>query len=379
MKQMANANKLMQNKKGLDYYVATITIMAIFLLGFVVFSLFTKDYHLRSGLALGSEQFRILKTYANAEKALLFVDDSARLALEQAAVSYGKNGFFSSNPPCGGINGHSYWAKDNILPENSCVPLPVNPSGCYPYEETMKASLIGLFTPPFSSFISGFNEKSDVKVPFSYEPFEVKQGSTEIIGRAKEPVTISMPNIKYGVKPSFTEKLGRDVVADGNSIAAVAQSLVGNTEKDIRSVVSSIDGMSGLDWDENFPPPKKSYTCDYPTGTCSCCRLEEVCSEYKPEPNEKGEFVCKKKKFVDVLIGTGVEYTGVPYDEFDVLMSVKVNDPVSPTGHKRFFVYDEATKKVVLKELDYNFALNWIEAHPEDAKRSCVCSSGYEC
>src|SRR3989344_4042800 len=91
---------LLRNKRGMDYYVFIVSLVGVLMLSFITFSLFTKQYGLSSGLSTGTEQFRVLKTYAVAEKALLFVDNAAKLALEQAAYYYGKRGFYAADSPC---------------------------------------------------------------------------------------------------------------------------------------------------------------------------------------------------------------------------------------------------------------------------------------
>lgn len=383
---MMLALRFARNKKGLDYYTVTIAIVGLFLLGFIVFSLFTKQYALSSGLAFGTEQFKILKVYAAAEKALLFVDDSAKLALEQAAYKYGKSGFYYSGAPCGSNGGFNYWAKDAITAVDDCVP---KTTPCYPDEPMMKWTLSTFFYYDFYNFISSFNRASEIKIPFNYEPFSVRPvvGRTEVVGKSKDPVTIAIPNVKYEVKPSFRESIARDIIGDGNSVVAVARQLASKSEKDAKDIVSAADsGDAGkLDWDEKFPYNKKGDSCSYPSGSCSCCETVETCEEYEfdemgdPALDADGKMVCKKKGFSEVPVGDGTEHTRVLYDSIGIPMSVKVNDPASSTGHKQFFVYDETAKKVVLKELEYNFALNWIEAHPDKAKTCCSCGTGHPC
>ncbi|MBI2141360.1 hypothetical protein HYU16_02955 [Candidatus Woesearchaeota archaeon] len=375
------------NKRGMDYYVFIVSLVGVLMLSFITFSLFTKQYSLSSGLSTGTEQFRVLKTYAAAEKALLFADDAARLALEQAAYKYGKSGFYYSGAPCGSNGGYNYWAKDEILQKNDCVPQPANPSGCYPDEPMMKWTLSTFFYYDFYKFVSKFNSISEVKIPFNYEPFGVATGSTQIIGISKDPITISIPNVKYEVKPGFRESINRDLIGDGSSVVAVAKQLAGKSEKEAKKIVSSADSSDAgsLDWNEKFAYSKAKNSCLYAIGSCTCCETIETCEEYEfdeegnPVLDDDGKIICKKKGTSEVPVGDGTEYRTIPYDSFDIPMSVRVNDPASGTSHKQYLVYDEAAKKEVLKELEYNFAVNWIEDHPEDSTTSCSCGTGHPC
>lgn len=369
---------MLKSKKGFDVYAVIIMIVGIWILAFVTISMFAKNNRLETQLGLGEKQLGLLSTYAAAEKALLFVDDSAKLAIEQAAYKYGKSGFYYSGAVCGSSGDFSYWANDTIIPADDCVP---KTKQCYPDEPMLKWTLSTFFYYDLYDFISSFNSVSKIEIPFNYEqPFTVSPvvGRTEIVGISKEPVAITAPNVKYEVKPSFRESIARDVIGDGVSVVAVARQLAGEKEKDARSLVKAADGTGGLDWNEKFDYSKAESSCTYAIGSCACCETVETCEEGEDDP-DTGEFVCKKKGTSEVPVDDGTEYRTVPYDSFDIPMSVKVNDPDSGTGHRQFFIYDEAAKKVVLKELEYKFAVNWVEDHPEDSSTSCLCGTGHPC
>ncbi len=375
------------NKKGLNYYSPLIAIMGIAILGLILSNLFVKQYKLSSDFDIGREQFRILLTESSAEKVLLFVDNAARLALEQAVYNAANKGFRVTASPCSGKGGFEYWAQDKISADDNCVPKKSGPE-CYPGEGAMKTDIELLFKNTFTGFLAGFNSQKAIIIPPDYEKFSVSHadGMTEVLGTAKEPVTIKQANLEYEIKPNFRESVPGDVISEGNAVVEVAKQLVRKSKDDAKAVVSAADGVGGLDWDEKFDYQTTSTSCSFQTGSfCGCCKTEESCEEYKldaggnPVLDKDGNPVCAKKGTTEVPVGEGTEYTVVPYDLFNIPMSVKANDPASKTAHRQLLVYDETAKKPALKELSYDFALSWIEAHPENTKTSCACDIGHQC
>lgn len=340
---------VLKGKKGLDYYTVTVAIVGIFMLSFIVFSLFTKQYALSSGLPIGTGQFRLLKVYAAAEKALLFVDASARLALEQAAYKYGKNGFYVASSPCGGSGGFNYWSKDTMNSRNDCVSQTTQ---CYPGKAVMESTVAAFFTSGFSNFISSFNSNSEAEIPFDYGPFEVSNvvGRTEIVGKSKKPITIEVPNVKYEVKPSFRESIPVGVIAGGNEVIAGAKQLVKLSESDTKKKLDDeFDKAGKFGW-SLVGYSKSSDSCTYDTkNSCSyVCGKKKICEEWC----EEDPGVCCKEKEEDVTCD-GTFKTTVSYDEFSSLFTAAEN--------QKLLVNNPATGKPEFKDLEYDFGLSWIE------------------
>lgn len=359
---------MLKNKKGQDYYDLIIAMIGLFLLGSITFGLFTKQYQLSGGLALGTEQFRLLKTYAAAEKALLFVDDAAKLALQQAAYDYGKSGFHASVPDCGSSGSFNYWAKDDISSDNDCVPQPVD---CYPEEDTMKLTLTTFFTPLLSSFISSFKSGSEIKIPFNYEPFAISDvvGRTEVVGKSKEAVTITIPNVKYEVKPSFRESIPVDVIADGKEVVANSQLLAKLSKDDTEKKMDEFSKAGKFGW-KLVDYTKPGSSCTYDTGN-SCTyvcgkKVTQVCEEWcEEEPDSCCVFACdewckddpsvccKIRTVEEDEICSGTTKTTVSYDE--------VGSLVSAAEDHKLLIYNEDIGKPEFKNLEYGFGLSWIE------------------
>ncbi len=349
--------KLQKSKKGLDYYTFILAIVGILMLSFVAFGMMEKYYRLSKGLSIGSSQFRLLKTYSDAEKTLLFVDSAAKLALEKAAYAYGKSGFSASVSPCGYESSFNYWVTDVIESSSNCVPKTMS---CYPDETAMKSTLLAFFDPVFAGFISNFNSESEVKIPFNYEPFTVELvvGRTEVVGTSKEAIVITRPDIKYEVKPSFRESIPVDVVANGGEIVANSQQLVKLNKGDTEKKIDEFNKAKKFEW-KLVDYSKPSSSCTYDTGTtCSYDCGDDCttsCAEWCPEPDPvTGEPVCCKEETTCVdIFCDGTIKTTVSYDEFSSL--------VSATENIKLLTYNSAEKKPEFKSLEHDFGLSWVE------------------
>ena len=345
-------NLMMRSKKGLDYYTLIISLVGILLLSFVIFNLFNKQLKLSSGLPIGTEQFRIIKTYSAAETALSFVDDSARLALEQAAYSSGKAGFYGEDSvdangearrnPCGKNKDYSYWTKDVL--DSRCAPMAVN---CYPDEDIMKSTITTFFTPALGSFVSAFNAQNQIRIPFNYEPFTVTKGSTditEVVGISKEPLIISVPNIKYEVKPSFRESIPVDIITSGKEVVEGARQLARDDQGEIGRMLGDFSNAGKLEWKiDDYKNPKNS--CGYSPGTMRCdCNCRRVA----------GDRIC------DTCPST--IWQTITYNDVSALFSV--------SEKAKLLTYNKQTNKPEFKDEEYDFGLAWFEPF------SCVQTCG---
>lgn len=344
------------NKKGLNYYSPLIAIMGILILGAILSNLFVRQYNLASEFDLGREQFRVLIAQSYAEKALLFVDDAAKLALEKAAYSYGKNGFYQSAPSCGSSNGFNLWTKEQSLTLNGCAP---QQTPCYPTEGVMKSTFQSFFSIVFESFVRSFNEKSGLKaedssisIPFSYEPFTLSPvaGRTEVIGNPKEPISLTATKtnkLVYEIKPSFRESLTPDIIADGNEIAGKAPQLLRKNENEIRLSLASFNSQNpGLKWNlASYTKP--STTCPHTVGTCTYCdEYGNACVACEDNPCCSTVPVCVRSHE-----GSLVEI--VSYNDIYAAVSV--------ANGKSFYVSDPQSSQPQLKGISYDFGLNWLE------------------
>jgi len=346
--------KMLRNKKGLDYYTLIISLVGILILSFVIFNLFSKQLKLSSGLPIGTEQFRILKTYSTGEKILSFVDDSAQLSIEHAAHLLGKSGLFHStgkeSTPCGQIGHFTNWTKD--IMGAHCNPLPIP---CYPGEGTMKATFIDYFSQNLSAYISDFNIISkDIQIPFSYNPFKLEPvpGRTEVVGISRQPIAIAPPNIKYEVMPNFKESIPIDVITDGKLAVSIAGALSEiahqaaaarkESESDLTKQLAAVNAGGQLAWDlvrydsrgGNICWDNTGITCYY---DCNCDR--DGC--------ERCQGIYEKQWFYSIV-----------NSQFSA---------TEPADGEKLLVQDKNVPE--LKKMEYDFGLSWIV--PKSCIRTC--------
>ena len=103
------------NRKALLIYYPTIVIMALTMLIVGFFFINGKTASMR---IIGEKQFELFHAYQQGEKALLFLDSSAKLVTSQAAYDLGREGGFGKPSKCGDYLGINYWSDGR----NFCLP-----------------------------------------------------------------------------------------------------------------------------------------------------------------------------------------------------------------------------------------------------------------
>ncbi|MBI2550524.1 hypothetical protein HYV83_05095 [Candidatus Woesearchaeota archaeon] len=377
--------------KGGSFFVPLVVFGAIITLISLLGILYIKSEAIKGGdKTIGEKQAKLFTVYQFGEKHLFFVDESVKKASEAALLEVASSGLEKENSDCKKSGDDILWAKQEM--GSDCNPAAVTP--CYPSEGDNNRHFNETFKKYYDSYIDSYNGLRDKtlfnEIPKEYASLNVEGGGSgiDLVGKAKDHITISSygweqkPPLRqlfeYNITPSFTEPIEVNFVQDSANLVNVAKEIFGKPKDEVTKLVKAADGQNGLDWDEKFSYNKaESPPCTRSVGSCSCCETVETCEE--GETDKDGKFVCKKHGTSDVPVGDGVLKESVPYDSIAVPMSVKVNDPESGSGHRQFFVYDEAAKKVVLKELEYRFALSWVEAHPDKATTFCSCGEGHPC
>src|SRR3989338_4686710 len=370
--------KFVKNRKGLDYYPPLVAIIGIFVLGAIISMVFLKQYPLAAQFSLGREPLRLFHTYATADKALAFVDESASIALERSAYISGKSGFYDSTPSCGSRDGLNLWSIGSM--ESDCTfPL----TTCYPGESGAASQFKSNFESALGELVKTFNAKGPVIVngkpvvrPDSYNlKLQPVPGRTEITGTADKPLVIAygVTNpLKYEVKAGFRVDLPFDLLTNRKAIVDTAQQAAGKLENDARDVINSADGVGGLDWKEDFNLERIGSICLHDVGTCSCCQDEQECNKF-----DKDGFCVEWGDWVTVPAGDGTVVEKLPFDIITAPMSVKVDG--AGGSHARFFIYDDASGKVSGRDMTYEFPLTWMDPPPKEPQPACECSFGSQC
>ncbi|MBI2580772.1 hypothetical protein HYV85_03090 [Candidatus Woesearchaeota archaeon] len=356
MKMMLKLLRL-QNKKGVDYYTPFVAIVGFLVLAAVLTAVMLKQYGLASEFNLGREQLRLFHTYSTADKMLSFVDDSAKLSLEQAAHSSGSKGFYNSIPACGSKDSFNYWSKDSASSANDCVP---ETTPCYPDEAAVKSAFLENFEKSLSGFVKSFNDKGGfevdkkkVELPFDYKlELQPVPDRTEVVGISGKPLVIASAAtnpFKYEVKPSFRESIPIDVVAQGAEVVKGAKQLAKPNKKDAEKKLSDFSKAGALKWSlAGYSTQGHSPPCAFVVEPKGCnykcnCQPTTDCGDSDPKTTCGGE--CETCYYDKVEI--------VTYNDITALFSAD--------SGKKFPYYDPASKKVVMKSVAYDFGLSWIE------------------
>ncbi|MBI3036200.1 hypothetical protein HYY73_00365 [Candidatus Woesearchaeota archaeon] len=372
--------------KGGSFFVPLVVFGAIITLISLLGILYVKSEAIKGGdKTIGEKQAKLFTVYQLGEKHLFFVDESVKKASEDALLEASRTGLEKEGSGCGKLGDDLLWAKQAM--DSNCNPEAI-PCYHYPSDDGAKLHFSDTFKGYYGSYIDSYNGHVDKalfnEIRKDYDSLKIESNGNGIslIGKAKERITISSygweqkpplrPLFEYKITPSFNEPIEGNFVQDSANLVNVAKELFGKSKDEVTKLVKAADGQSGLDWDFAYDS-KPSSPCTHSVGSCSCCETVTTCEE----KDEGGN--CIKEGTSEVLVGDGVLKESVPYDSIAVPMSVKVNDPASGTGHTQFFVYDKATKKVAMKELEYRFALSWVEAHPDKATTFCSCGKGHSC
>ncbi len=161
------------NKKGSSFWILIFTLVFVFILFFCVFKLIDKYGKISNSKAIGERQEELLHLYQKGEKFLLYNDQVAKLAGEQALYEYGKNGGMKERK-CGSYKGYAVW---DFTKE------------CFAKEE----ELTNYFSSSMDRYAGKYHDKG-VTIPADNYIFVVRNanGQTEITGIAKQPITIEV-------------------------------------------------------------------------------------------------------------------------------------------------------------------------------------------
>lgn len=128
---------------------------------------------------IGDFQLNIIKNFKKGERALLYIDQSAKTSLEQSIYDLAKKGGYSKEAECNSYQGINSWVS--IERENGIIKI----KECYPKDTEIKNSLIEGFDDNFDEYIANYPE---IYIPYSYS-YDI-QGNLEINGKSSEDLVI---------------------------------------------------------------------------------------------------------------------------------------------------------------------------------------------
>lgn len=153
------------NKKG-SFFTLIIVVLLVVILTTAFFALRKKQDP--SDRFIGERQYGLINTYQEGEKALFYIDQSAKYSAQQAIYELGQRGGHE-NPNCGNYSGYSLWNTETKKIDE-----------CFPnYKENFKS----VFNKNLNSYLT---KHPDVKIPKNNYNFLLKNenNNLEIIGKA---------------------------------------------------------------------------------------------------------------------------------------------------------------------------------------------------
>jgi hypothetical protein len=188
----------MKSKKAL-FFSPGIVIIVLFIMleAYVIFN--AKDEIFKAD-PLGKRQQDLIDTYAEAQKHLFYIDQSARHSTYQLIYDLAKNGGCNGKE---GYFGYTLWDVEEKQDQALCLPT----------IENVRQNVVSSFSEPLNRYLSAYDSFS---IPQDNYNFNFKD--TDLLGLAIVPLTIEIPGKyeqldpigTYSIKPSFRVNLNYD-------------------------------------------------------------------------------------------------------------------------------------------------------------------------
>ncbi len=358
---MANVKRMAKGfgRKG-SFFVPLVVFGAIVVLISLLGLMYAKSQILKGGeKAIGEKQTKLFTVYQFGEKHLFFVDESVKKASHAALLETAGGGLTESGT-CGKAGPYSVWAKQSM--DSGCNPVTTS---CYPSDDESRLYFTKTFKKNYDAYIGSYNSLRDKALfsEISKEYSEVKVESyadgLRLVGKAKEPVTISgyvwekklqiRPLFEYKVKPSFNEPVEVNFEGDRAKLVSAAQQLFGKTKEDSEKKLAELNKAGALKWGlAGYSSQSHSPSCSFVVQPDGCsyecnCKPETDCGDADPKTTCGGE--CET----------------CYYDKVETVSYNDVTSLFSADTGKKFPYYDPASKKVKMESMAYGFGLSWIE------------------
>lgn len=167
-------NTKMNNKKGALILVPFMVFL--FVVGLVIaWSMITSSQQ-SFNEKIGERQSKLINTYQQAEKALLYIDQSAKYSAYQSIYDLAQNGGFSKEKKCGDYLNYSFWRTDS-KEIDECTP---------DFKENFKLT----FNDNLNQHFEKYNKNSNIIIPKDNYNNLVVKGKLTILGIADSDLTL---------------------------------------------------------------------------------------------------------------------------------------------------------------------------------------------
>ncbi|MBI2574386.1 M23 family metallopeptidase [Candidatus Woesearchaeota archaeon] len=191
--------RMIKGKKGVqtNIIVSIVTITGILTLIYLLIVLTSKMNDVSKGKAIGERQFELYAAYANGERALYYVDEASKIAVDKTAREIAKNGGYGYyydegywlNSPCGTYNGFTLWKN--------------GASNCYPDKGSATNNYFATLTKTLREYYERYPETS---IPPDYS-YTIK--GSYLIGLANKAIIITAGKPNAGSAYTAT-----DIISD---------------------------------------------------------------------------------------------------------------------------------------------------------------------
>lgn len=178
----------MNSKKGAILFSILLVVFMVFIL-LHAWSLLTSKYRIFDR-NIGQRQYDLINIYQKAEKALFYVDQSAKYSAYLTILDLADKGGYYDKTNCGVFKGASIW----ISAEEDTNELKVKE--CYPSDKQIIENFLKFFGEKLSLYLANY---PDVAIPSLYN--YAIGGNLEIVGEATENLVIDIAPEDFVAKP----------------------------------------------------------------------------------------------------------------------------------------------------------------------------------
>ncbi len=337
---------MMRNKKGTVAMYGTALGLMIAVAIFLFYSSKTDMYMTNFGL----NQTNVLQAYHEGEGKLLYIDQAAKISMQQAAYDLAQTGLYSAGkaekmPAVVVLEGKTkrefvYWKDEAAILNEEGDDCVIGTANSYPGEQEVKAYFVEDVMDNLNKHIDAYNAKTASEdIPSgNYESFAVssENGKTVLAANAKSEMVIENKPVTYKVMPSFKQAIGLDIFGD---LAGITAKVAGKPKEEVESY--------GWDISKAGYSSQCIITSENSESAATCCYKYESCKE---EEQVDGKCACEIN---------GKERVYRPYTKHDYA--------ITTDSGKSYFVLAEAD--VSHSPVDYRFALGWVEL----GDRTSIC------
>lgn len=219
----------MKKKKGSLFFMPLVVIISFIVLIYLYYVLLSKNGNFIKS-PIGSRQFDLLKAYAKADGALLYIDQSAKYSLQQAIYDLAQNGgsvsefdaylsdseqIFYSND-CGKKNGAFVWLEikkdsEGKLTENQCIDEnSIEENYIFYFDNKLNSHLKNHQGLPANNYKYHFKDNLEI-TGMALSPIKFLILKDEAKAAEKKPVDVAVAGIPQNLK-DFT---GTELCAPG--------------------------------------------------------------------------------------------------------------------------------------------------------------------